>query len=140
MPFFLFFLNKGKTRERGWSVCEWGVHIFSRKSNTNGHCGIYVMFTLPFLGPPRMSPKAQRHPRNHRVSAGRGSISSGLEFVSHTPPSEAAAPPTARTSPAGGTWSSVVSGGRYTWLRHDDCLFCNSTSYKNGWAQVLFEV
>ncbi|KAF6080572.1 ataxin 2 [Phyllostomus discolor] len=61
-------------------------------------------------GPPRMSPKAQRHPRNHRVSAGRGSISSGLEFVPHTPPSEAAAPPAARTSPAGGTWSSVVSG------------------------------
>uniref|UniRef100_A0A8C8WU94 Ataxin 2 n=1 Tax=Panthera leo TaxID=9689 RepID=A0A8C8WU94_PANLE len=63
-------------------------------------------------GPPRMSPKAQRHPRNHRVSAGRGSISSGLEFVSHTPPSEAAAPPAARTSPAGGTWSSVVSGAK----------------------------
>ncbi|XP_036870251.2 ataxin-2 isoform X4 [Manis javanica] len=61
-------------------------------------------------GPPRMSPKAQRHPRNHRVSAGRGSISSGLEFVSHTPSSEAAAPSAARTSPAGGTWSSVVSG------------------------------
>ncbi|XP_027627449.1 ataxin-2 isoform X6 [Tupaia chinensis] len=61
-------------------------------------------------GPPRMSPKAQRHPRNHRVSAGRGSISSGLEFVSHNPPSEAAPPPVARTSPAGGTWSSVVSG------------------------------
>ncbi|XP_049722758.1 ataxin-2 isoform X9 [Elephas maximus indicus] len=61
-------------------------------------------------GPPRMSPKAQRHPRNHRVSAGRGSISSGLEFVSHNPPSEAATPPVARTSPAGGTWSSVVSG------------------------------
>ncbi|XP_020928589.1 ataxin-2 isoform X25 [Sus scrofa] len=63
-------------------------------------------------GPPRMSPKAQRHPRNHRVSAGRGSISSGLEFVSHTSPSEAAAPPAARTSPAGGTWSSVVSGAK----------------------------
>ncbi|XP_051682765.2 ataxin-2 isoform X8 [Oryctolagus cuniculus] len=61
-------------------------------------------------GPPRMSPKAQRHPRNHRVSAGRGPISSGLEFVSHNPPSEAAAPPVARTSPAAGTWSSVVSG------------------------------
>ncbi|KAF3820670.1 hypothetical protein GH733_005215 [Mirounga leonina] len=71
---------------------------------------IYVMFTLPFLGPPRMSPKAQRHPRNHRVSAGRGSISSGLEFVSHTPPSEAAAPPAARTSPAGG--HMVISGQR----------------------------
>nr|XP_020033518.1 ataxin-2 isoform X4 [Castor canadensis] len=61
-------------------------------------------------GPPRMSPKAQRHPRNHRVSAGRGAISSGLEFVSHNPPSEAATPSVARTSPAGGTWSSVVSG------------------------------
>ncbi|KAL4700686.1 hypothetical protein H8959_014690 [Pygathrix nigripes] len=61
-------------------------------------------------GPPRMSPKAQRHPRNHRLSAGRGSISSGLEFVSHNPPSEAATPPVARTSPSGGTWSSVVSG------------------------------
>ncbi|XP_049634895.1 ataxin-2-like, partial [Suncus etruscus] len=60
-------------------------------------------------GPPRMSPKAQRHPRNHRVSAGRGSVSSGLEFVAHAPPSEATAPP-ARTSPVGGTWSSVVSG------------------------------
>nr|XP_051682764.1 ataxin-2 isoform X4 [Oryctolagus cuniculus] len=63
-------------------------------------------------GPPRMSPKAQRHPRNHRVSAGRGPISSGLEFVSHNPPSEAAAPPVARTSPAAGTWSSVVSGAK----------------------------
>ncbi|XP_060049070.1 ataxin-2 isoform X5 [Erinaceus europaeus] len=61
-------------------------------------------------GPPRMSPKAQRHPRNHRVSAGRGSISSGLEFVAHAPPNEAVVPPAARTSPAGGTWSSVVSG------------------------------
>ncbi|XP_060238439.1 ataxin-2 isoform X8 [Meriones unguiculatus] len=61
-------------------------------------------------GPPRMSPKAQRHPRNHRISAGRGSMSGGLEFVSHNPPSEATAPPVARTSPAGGTWSSVVSG------------------------------
>ncbi|KAF5929299.1 hypothetical protein HPG69_019320 [Diceros bicornis minor] len=81
-----------------------------QQKSSDGRCGIYVMFTVPFLGPPRMSPKAQRHPRNHRVSAGRGSISSGLEFVSHTPPSEAAAPPAARTSPAGGTWSSVVSG------------------------------
>jgi hypothetical protein len=66
-----------------------------------------------------MSPKAQRHPRNHRVSAGRGAISSGLEFVSHNPPSEAATPSVARTSPAGGTWSSVVSGGRY----HDSVHF-----------------
>ncbi|KAM9099766.1 ataxin-2 isoform X9 [Sarcophilus harrisii] len=61
-------------------------------------------------GPPRMSPKAQRHPRGHRVSTGRGSISSGLEFVSHNAPGEVSAPPVARSSPSGGTWSSVVSG------------------------------
>ncbi|XP_036610812.1 ataxin-2 isoform X12 [Trichosurus vulpecula] len=61
-------------------------------------------------GPPRMSPKAQRHPRGHRVSTGRGSISSGLEFVSHNAPGEVPAPPVVRSSPSGGTWSSVVSG------------------------------
>ncbi|KAM9099765.1 ataxin-2 isoform 6-T6 [Sarcophilus harrisii] len=63
-------------------------------------------------GPPRMSPKAQRHPRGHRVSTGRGSISSGLEFVSHNAPGEVSAPPVARSSPSGGTWSSVVSGAK----------------------------
>ncbi|XP_054851763.1 ataxin-2 isoform X1 [Eublepharis macularius] len=57
-------------------------------------------------GPPRMSPKAQRHPRGHRVSTGRGTISSGLEFV----PGETVASASARGSPSGGTWSSVVSG------------------------------
>uniref|UniRef100_A0A8D0DNZ5 Ataxin 2 n=1 Tax=Salvator merianae TaxID=96440 RepID=A0A8D0DNZ5_SALMN len=61
-------------------------------------------------GPPRMSPKAQRHSRGHRVSTGRGAISSGLEFVSHNVPGEAVTPSSARSSPSGGTWSSVVSG------------------------------
>ncbi|XP_072839453.2 ataxin-2 isoform X5 [Pogona vitticeps] len=61
-------------------------------------------------GPPRMSPKAQRHPRGHRVSAGRGVVSSGLEFVSHNVPGEANAASSARGSPSGGTWSSVVMG------------------------------
>ncbi|KAM4707273.1 ataxin-2 isoform 2-T2 [Discoglossus pictus] len=61
-------------------------------------------------GPPRMSPKAQRHPRIHRVSNGRGTISGGLEFVSHTAPGDVSAPPVARNSSSGGTWSSVVSG------------------------------
>ncbi|NXI60524.1 ATX2 protein, partial [Chloroceryle aenea] len=60
--------------------------------------------------PPRMSPKAQRHPRSHRVSTGRGTISSGLEFVSHNAPGEASTTAVARGSPSGGTWSSVVSG------------------------------
>uniref|UniRef100_A0A8D0DKZ5 Ataxin 2 n=1 Tax=Salvator merianae TaxID=96440 RepID=A0A8D0DKZ5_SALMN len=63
-------------------------------------------------GPPRMSPKAQRHSRGHRVSTGRGAISSGLEFVSHNVPGEAVTPSSARSSPSGGTWSSVVSGAK----------------------------
>lgn len=71
-------------------------------------CGV-VFFSS---GPPRMSPKAQRHPRGHRVSTGRGTISSGLEFVSHNAPGEASTAAVARGSPSGGTWSSVVSGGR----------------------------
>ncbi|KFQ57374.1 Ataxin-2, partial [Nestor notabilis] len=63
-----------------------------------------------YYWPPRMSPKAQRHPRGHRVSTGRGTISSGLEFVSHNAPGEASTTAVARGSPSGGTWSSVVSG------------------------------
>ncbi|NXP69875.1 ATX2 protein, partial [Ramphastos sulfuratus] len=73
----------------------------------NTYC---VGLSLFFSGPPRMSPKAQRHPRGHRVSTGRGTISSGLEFVSHNAPGEASTTAVARGSPSGGTWSSVVSG------------------------------
>ncbi|NXL85100.1 ATX2 protein, partial [Alectura lathami] len=78
--------------------------------------GKYLNFKLISMnrssqqGPPRMSPKAQRHPRGHRVSTGRGTISSGLEFVSHNAPGEASTTAVARGSPSGGTWSSVVSG------------------------------
>uniref|UniRef100_A0A8C8VIH2 Ataxin 2 n=1 Tax=Pelusios castaneus TaxID=367368 RepID=A0A8C8VIH2_9SAUR len=61
-------------------------------------------------GPPRMSPKAQRNPRGHRVSTGRGTISSGLEFVSHNAPGEGSTSTATRGSPSSGTWSSVVSG------------------------------
>lgn len=61
-------------------------------------------------GPPRMSPKAQRHPRTHRVSNGRSTMCGGLEFVSRNEPGEVSAPPVARNSSSGGTWSSVVSG------------------------------
>uniref|UniRef100_A0A672U6Z0 Ataxin 2 n=1 Tax=Strigops habroptila TaxID=2489341 RepID=A0A672U6Z0_STRHB len=68
-------------------------------------------------GPPRMSPKAQRHPRGHRVSTGRGTISSGLEFVSHNAPGEASTTAVPRGSPSGGTWSSVVSGAKDTRLQ-----------------------
>ncbi|XP_069475627.1 ataxin-2 isoform X10 [Ambystoma mexicanum] len=62
-------------------------------------------------GPPRMSPKAQRHPRGHRISTGRGTISGGLEFVSQNTPGDVATPPVSRSSP-GGTWSSVVIGAQ----------------------------
>ncbi|XP_048411966.2 ataxin-2 isoform X5 [Stegostoma tigrinum] len=60
-------------------------------------------------GPPRMSPKAQRHPR-HRGPSGRTGMSSGSDFISHNVSGEISAP-VPRNSPSGGTWSSVVSGG-----------------------------
>ncbi|KAM6422678.1 ataxin-2 isoform 6-T6 [Liasis olivaceus] len=83
-------------------------------SHPSAHGSPAPVSTLPKRmsseGPPRMSPKAQRHPRGHRVSAGRGVISSGLEFVSHNVPGEASTPSAARGSSSGGTWSSVVMG------------------------------
>ncbi|XP_048467358.1 ataxin-2 isoform X3 [Rhincodon typus] len=60
-------------------------------------------------GPPRMSPKAQRHPR-HRGPSGRTGMSSGSDFIGHNVSGEISAP-VPRNSPSGGTWSSVVSGG-----------------------------
>ncbi|XP_078083568.1 ataxin-2 isoform X9 [Mustelus asterias] len=60
-------------------------------------------------GPPRMSPKAQRHPR-HRGPSGRTGMSSGSDFISHNVSGEISTP-VARNNPSGGTWSSVVSGG-----------------------------
>ncbi|XP_043924557.1 ataxin-2 [Protopterus annectens] len=61
-------------------------------------------------GPPRMSPKAQRHPRVHRPSTGRGS-SSGVEFGSQNLTGEVSASSATRNSPSSGTWSAAVTGG-----------------------------
>ncbi|XP_034781220.2 ataxin-2-like isoform X3 [Acipenser ruthenus] len=60
-------------------------------------------------GPPRMSPKTQRTPRGHRGSTGRVGV--GVEFIPHNAPAEVSPPPAPRSSPSGGTWSAVVSGG-----------------------------
>ncbi|XP_060699588.1 ataxin-2 isoform X1 [Hemiscyllium ocellatum] len=60
-------------------------------------------------GPPRMSPKAQRHPR-HRGPSGRTGVSSGSDFIGHNVSGDISAP-VPRNSPSAGTWSSVVSGG-----------------------------
>ncbi|KFP12682.1 Ataxin-2, partial [Egretta garzetta] len=84
-------------------VVNGGKYLKSKRMRENSH-------PADCIGPPRMSPKAQRHPRGHRVSTGRGTISSGLEFVSHNAPGEASTTAVARGSPSGGTWSSVVSG------------------------------
>uniref|UniRef100_A0AAR2KLE9 LsmAD domain-containing protein n=1 Tax=Pygocentrus nattereri TaxID=42514 RepID=A0AAR2KLE9_PYGNA len=61
-------------------------------------------------GPPRMSPKSQRTPRGHRVASCRGGGPPGTDFMSQGASAEVSAPPPARSSPSGGTWSSVVSG------------------------------
>uniref|UniRef100_A0AAR2KBJ7 Sm domain-containing protein n=1 Tax=Pygocentrus nattereri TaxID=42514 RepID=A0AAR2KBJ7_PYGNA len=63
-------------------------------------------------GPPRMSPKSQRTPRGHRVASCRGGGPPGTDFMSQGASAEVSAPPPARSSPSGGTWSSVVSGAK----------------------------
>uniref|UniRef100_A0A3B4GLT1 Ataxin 2 n=1 Tax=Pundamilia nyererei TaxID=303518 RepID=A0A3B4GLT1_9CICH len=65
-------------------------------------------------GPPRMSPKSQRTPRAHRVPPCRTSgVPQGVDLISHNPPGESIVTPQTRSSSSsGGTWSSVVSGGR----------------------------
>ncbi|NXX96757.1 ATX2 protein, partial [Centropus bengalensis] len=92
-------------------VVNGGKYLKSKQICLIKSQSIYLLCGVFFSsGPPRMSPKAQRHPRGHRVSTGRGTISSGLEFVSHNAPGEASTTAVARGSPSGGTWSSVVSG------------------------------
>ncbi|XP_051748628.1 ataxin-2 isoform X3 [Ctenopharyngodon idella] len=61
-------------------------------------------------GPPRMSPKSQRTPRPHRVPSCRGGGPPPPDYMSPGASVEVSAPPLARNSPSGGTWSSVVSG------------------------------
>uniref|UniRef100_A0A3Q1BCE5 LsmAD domain-containing protein n=1 Tax=Amphiprion ocellaris TaxID=80972 RepID=A0A3Q1BCE5_AMPOC len=64
-------------------------------------------------GPPRMSPKSQRTPRAHRVPPCRTSgVPPGVDLISHNAPGEVPATPPTRSSSSGGTWSSVVSGGK----------------------------
>uniref|UniRef100_A0A3P9PK71 Ataxin 2 n=1 Tax=Poecilia reticulata TaxID=8081 RepID=A0A3P9PK71_POERE len=70
-------------------------------------------------GPPRMSPKSQRTPRAHRVPPSRiSSVSVAVDLGSHNPPGDVSATPPARSNSSGGTWSSVVSGGRVLSLSH----------------------
>lgn len=61
-------------------------------------------------GPPRMSPKSQRTPRPHRVTSCRGGGPPPPDYMSPGASVEVSAPPLARNSSSGGTWSSVVSG------------------------------
>lgn len=65
------------------------------------------------LGPPRMSPKSQRTPRSHRVPPSRiGGVHPGVDLASHSSAVEVSSAPPTRSNSSGGTWSSVVSGGK----------------------------
>ncbi|XP_066515576.1 ataxin-2-like isoform X3 [Hoplias malabaricus] len=84
-------------------------------SHPSAHGSVAPHSTLPKrlsseAGPPRMSPKSQRTPRTHRVPPCRGSGPPGADFMSQGAAGEISTPPPARSSPSGGTWSSVVSG------------------------------
>uniref|UniRef100_A0A3Q3WIG0 Sm domain-containing protein n=1 Tax=Mola mola TaxID=94237 RepID=A0A3Q3WIG0_MOLML len=64
-------------------------------------------------GPPRMSPKSQRTPRAHRVQPCRtAGVASGVDLISHSATGEVPGTPPTKNSSSGGTWSSVVSGGK----------------------------
>ncbi|XP_060762861.1 ataxin-2 isoform X3 [Neoarius graeffei] len=91
----------------------------SRPSRPPSHPSVHgspaPLSTLPkhlsLEGPPKMSPKSQRTPRAHRVPSCRGAGPPGVEFMLQGASGEASTTPSARSSPSGGTWSSVVSGG-----------------------------
>lgn len=60
-----------------------------------------------------MSPKSQRTPRAHRVQPCRTTgVPAGMDLISHSAPGDVPGTPPNKSSPSGGTWSSVVSGGR----------------------------
>ncbi|XP_058231284.1 ataxin-2 isoform X9 [Hemibagrus wyckioides] len=84
-------------------------------SHPSAHGSPAPLSTLPkrlsLEGPPRMSPKSQRTPRAHRMPSCRGAGPPGVDFMSQGASGEASTTPPARSSPSGGTWSSVVSGG-----------------------------
>lgn len=80
------------------TVCLWSSVFIGLSSST---------------GPPRMSPKSQRTPRAHRVPPCRTTgVPPGVDLISHNAPGEVPVTPPTRSSSSGGTWSSVVSGGR----------------------------
>lgn len=60
-----------------------------------------------------MSPKSQRTPRAHRVQPCRtAGVASGVDLISHSATGEVPGTPPTKNSSSGGTWSSVVSGGK----------------------------
>uniref|UniRef100_A0A8D3DWX2 LsmAD domain-containing protein n=1 Tax=Scophthalmus maximus TaxID=52904 RepID=A0A8D3DWX2_SCOMX len=74
-------------------------------------------------GPPRMSPKSQRTPRAHRVPPCRTpGVPPGVDLISHNAAGEVPVTAPTRSSSSGGTWSSVVSGGR---IQFNSILFIN---------------
>lgn len=93
------------------------------------HCPA-VDFCLAFIlpcwsaGPPRMSPKSQRAPRAHRVQPCRtAGVPPGVELISHGGDGPMA--PQSKSNSSGGTWSSVVSGGRMSlWCSSEESLVC----------------
>lgn len=85
---------------------------------TSPPLSVYGVLPLLFClsssaGPPRMSPKSQRTPRAHRVQPCRTTgVPPGVDLISHSATGEVPVTPPTKSSSSGGTWSSVVSGGR----------------------------
>uniref|UniRef100_A0AAY4A679 LsmAD domain-containing protein n=1 Tax=Denticeps clupeoides TaxID=299321 RepID=A0AAY4A679_9TELE len=98
----------GRQNSPRLSQCSPGPH--NPRSSPHDYSGAPADQRVVNGGPPRMSPKSQRTPRPHRAPACRSGPPPGVDFMSHNASGEAPAPLPARSSPSGGTWSSVVSG------------------------------
>lgn len=94
---------------------ERATHYTLVRDALKGVCFFLQSSLIPVFvnaGPPRMSPKSQRTPRPHRVASCRGGGPPPPDYMSQGASVEVSAPPPTRNSPSGGTWSSVVSGGK----------------------------
>lgn len=96
-------------------LLERATHYTLMRDALKGVCFFFQNSLISMFvnaGPPRMSPKSQRTPRPHRVASCRGGGPPPPDYMSPGASVEVSAPPLARNSPSGGTWSSVVSGGK----------------------------
>lgn len=103
---------RGKPSQQGGRRLRRFSVFTSPPPSVYGGLSVFICLSSS-TGPPRMSPKSQRTPRAHRVPPCRTTgVPPGVDLISHNAPGEVPVTPPTRSSSSGGTWSSVVSGGK----------------------------